>query len=269
MDKIKIKDLEVFANHGVFPEETKLGQKFLVSAVLYTNTREAGKKDDLTKSIHYGEVSQLITDYMQEHTFLLIETVAEKLAQTLLLEIPNLERVRLEIKKPWAPVRLPLDTVSVEIERGWHTAYLALGSSMGDKNAYLQQAVDEIDAMEECRVVRVSEMIRTEPYGGAAENEFLNGAMKILTLLTPQELLEKIHEIEAGAGRERVLHWGDRTLDIDILLYDDLVLDSEELQIPHIELHKRDFVLIPMVQIAPYQRHPLLGKTMQQLKEEL
>ena len=98
MDKIKIKDLEVFANHGVFPEETKLGQKFLVSAVLYTDTRAAGMDDDLTKSIHYGEVSQFITEFMQKNTFLLIETVAEKLAWALLLETPNLLKVKLEIR---------------------------------------------------------------------------------------------------------------------------------------------------------------------------
>lgn len=269
MDKIKIKDLEVFANHGVFPEETKLGQKFLVSAVLYTDTRAAGKSDDLTKSIHYGEVSHFITKFMQENTYLLIETVVEKLAEALLLETPNLERIQLEVKKPWAPVGLPLDTVAVEIERGWHTAYIALGSSMGDKSTYLQQAVRAIDELPECRVLKVSELIATEPYGGAAENEFLNGAMEIRTLFTPHELLEKLHEIEADAGRERVLHWGDRTLDLDILLYDDLILDTEDLQIPHVEMHKRDFVLDPMVQIAPYKRHPILGKTMQQLSEKM
>lgn len=268
MDKIRIKDLEVFANHGVFPEETRLGQKFLVSAVLFTDTREAGMKDDLTKSIHYGEICQLITKFMREHTYLLIEAAAERLAMALLLETPNLERVQLEIKKPWAPIGLPLDTVSVEIERGWHMAYLALGSSMGDKREYLQQAVCAVDGIEGCHVVKVSEFITTEPYGGVAQNEFLNGAMSVRTLLTPEELLEKIHEIEADAGRERILHWGDRTLDIDILLYDDLVLDTEKLQIPHPQMHMRDFVMEPMVQIAPHKRHPIFGKTMLQLNEE-
>ena len=269
MDKIKIKDLEVFANHGVFPEETKLGQKFLVSAVLYTDTRAAGMNDDLTKSIHYGEVSQFITEFMQKNTFLLIETVAEKLAWALLLETPNLEKVKLEIKKPWAPVGLPLDTVSVEIKRGWHRAYLALGSSMGNKEEYLAQAVKAVDAIEGCQVEKVSDFIATEPFGGVAQNEFLNGAMCIRTLLTPKELLTELHRIEAEAGRERVLHWGDRTLDLDILLYDDLVLTEENLQIPHPQMHKRDFVMIPMKQIAPFLLHPVLGKTMEEILDNL
>ena len=86
MDKINIKNLEVFANHGVFPEENKLGQKFVVSATLFTETREAGLRDDLTKSIHYGEVSQFITKFLQEHTYMLIDTVAEQSAKALLLE---------------------------------------------------------------------------------------------------------------------------------------------------------------------------------------
>ena len=142
MDKIHIKDLEIFAKHGVFPEENVLGQKFLVSAVLYTETRGAGKTDDLTRSIHYGEVSHMIKAFMEENTFQLLETVAERLAEKMLLEIPLLKKVRLEIKKPWAPVGLPLDTVSVEIERGWHTACIALGSNMGDRERYLNISGD-------------------------------------------------------------------------------------------------------------------------------
>lgn len=269
MDKIKIKDLEIYCHHGVFPEENKLGQKFIVSAILYTDTREAGMNDDLTKSIHYGEVSHFITEFMQKHTFKLLETVVEKLAIELLLETPNLKKVRLEVKKPWAPVGLPLDTVAVEIERGWHTAYIALGSNMGDKSDYLQGAVKSLDEMFACEVQKVSEFITTEPYGVKEQDEFLNGALKLKTLLTPEELLDKLHEIEIEAGRERLIHWGPRTLDLDILFYDDLILDTEELHIPHIEMHLRDFVLEPLSQIAPYKRHPILKKTVEQLRGEL
>lgn len=174
MDKIKIQNLEVFANHGVFLEETKLGQKFLVSAVLYTDTRAAGMTDDLTKSIHYGEVSHFITDFMKKNTYQLIESAAEQLAQAMLLTIPNLKKVLLEIKKPWAPIGLPLESVSVEIERGWHEVYLSFGSNMGDREAYIKIALDALEHIRGCRLRQVSELLVTKPYGGVEQEDFLN-----------------------------------------------------------------------------------------------
>ena len=93
MDRIRIQELEVFANHGVFPEENALGQKFVLSAVLYTDTRKAGMTDDLSASIHYGEVSQMIRDFVEGHTFKLLESVVERLAVELLTKVPNLNRV--------------------------------------------------------------------------------------------------------------------------------------------------------------------------------
>ena len=154
MDKIHIKNLEVFAKHGVFPEENVLGQKFLISAELHTSVREAGKSDSLELSIDYGAVSHRIQSFLQEHTYRLLETAAEKLAEMLLLETAHLERIRIEIKKPWAPVALPLETVSVEIERGWHTAYIALGSNMGDKKAHLDMGVEGLKKTPGCQIGR-------------------------------------------------------------------------------------------------------------------
>ena len=98
-DKIKIEDLEVFANHGVFPEENVLGQKFVVSAVMYTDTRRAGLTDELTASIHYGEASAFITEYLKSHTFKLLEKVAEGLAEEMLVRIAGLQKVQIEIKR--------------------------------------------------------------------------------------------------------------------------------------------------------------------------
>lgn len=268
-DQIKITDLEVFANHGVFPEENKLGQKFLISAVLYTDTRKAGKIDDLTASIHYGEVSAFITKYMKEHTYQLLERVAETLAEEMLKSISGLCKIDLEIKKPWAPVGLPLKTVSVKISREWHTTYIALGSNIGDSETYLNEAVEKIGQIPTCTVEKVSSYLVTEPYGVTDQPDFLNACLKMQTLLYPEELLKELNRIEKEAGRERIIHWGPRTLDLDILLYDDIVLEEDDLCIPHVEMHKRSFVLEPLAEIAPYKRHPVYGKTVREMLEEI
>lgn len=268
-DEIRIEDLEVFANHGVFPEENTLGQKFLVSAVLYTDTRNAGKTDDLTASIHYGEASVFMENFLRTHTFRLLERAAEALAEEMLLGIPLLEKVSLEIKKPWAPIGLPLKTVSVKIEREWHTAYIALGSNMGDRERYLSDAVDALGEIRGCRVEKVSSFIETPPYGVTDQADFLNGCLELRTLLYPRELLDELHRIEAQAGRERIVHWGPRTLDLDIIFYDDLVIQEEDFCVPHVEMQKREFVLAPLAEIASYKRHPVYGKTVKELLADL
>lgn len=116
-DKVKIEGLTVFANHGVYPEEHKLGQKFRVSAVLYCDTRRAGETDDIDAAIDYGAVCHDIDAFMRAHTFKLIERAAEALAAYLLDRYPMMLGLRLTIEKPWAPIGLPVDSVAVEIER--------------------------------------------------------------------------------------------------------------------------------------------------------
>lgn len=269
MDQIRIQNLEIFAHHGVFPEENVLGQRFIVTATLYTDTRQAGRTDELSASIHYGELSRQIEQFLTAHTFRLLERAAEALAEYLLLNTEHLERITLELKKPWAPIGLPLETVSVEIERGWHTAYLALGSNMGDKEQYLNQAVDALSHTACCKVEQVSSFLVTEPYGVTDQDPFLNGCLRLRTLLTPRELLDILHRIEQDAGRERTLRWGPRTLDLDILFYDDLILGEDDLCIPHVDMHRRDFVLKPLLELAPYKHHPCTHKTVQEMLEEL
>lgn len=269
MDKIEIKNLEIFANHGVFPEENILGQKFVISATLYTDTRKAGLTDELTASIHYGEVSHMITKFTKEHTYKLLEALAENLCQMLLQELPLLKMITLRVEKPWAPVGLPLETVAVETTRGWHTAYVAFGSNLGDKKKFLDDGIQGLRTTPSCEVEAVSEYLVTEPYGDVKQDEFLNGVLKLRTLLTPEELLDRLHELEAAANRERIIHWGPRTLDLDILFYDNEIIDTPDLHIPHIDMENRDFVLKPMDEIAPYYRHPVLNKTIHQLLNEL
>lgn len=268
-DEIHIENLEFFARHGVFPEETKLGQKFTVSLVMYMNTRRAGLSDELDASVDYGTVSHFITEYMRNNTYQLIETAAENLVRELLLQFPLLEGIDLELKKPWAPIGLPVEYASVKISRFWHKAYLGMGSNMGDKKAYLDFAVERLNQDKDCIVEKVSDYLVTEPYGGVEQDDFLNACLLLKTQLSPEELLDKLHEIEREAHRERIIRWGPRTLDLDILLYDDVVMENDDLIIPHVEMHKREFVLKPLSEIAPNIRHPIYKKTVSQMLEEL
>ena len=268
MDCIRIRNLEVFGHHGVYREENKLGQKFIVCADLYMDTRTAGLSDDIEQSVNYGEVCKLINKHMREKTFYLIEAAAEDLAKAILLKFDRIERVELEVKKPWAPIGLPIEEVSVKIDRKWHDAYIGLGSNMGDKWDNINEALKKMSLDDDIKVIEVSTLIETRPYGYEEQDDFLNGAVHITTLYSPAELLKCLSEFENLAGRKREIHWGPRTLDLDILFYDDIILDTRELTIPHFDMINRDFVLKPLNEIAPWLRHPVLNKTVAQLYDE-
>jgi dihydroneopterin aldolase/2-amino-4-hydroxy-6-hydroxymethyldihydropteridine diphosphokinase len=267
MDKITISDLEVFAFHGVLKEENSLGQKFLISAELYMDISEAAKDDDISKSINYADTCKEIDTFLKKNTFKLIETMADRLAKYLLILYKPLDEVCIKIKKPWAPILMTLDTVSVSVKREWHQVYLSLGSNMGDSEDNIKKAIQLIDEEVDCRVIRVSTLRKTEPVGPVKQDDFLNGALYMQTLKTPKELLTLIGNIEKELKRERNIHWGPRTIDLDILLYDDQIIQSEDLIIPHVEMAKRLFVLEPMAEIAPWLRHPILDKSMTELLE--
>ena len=268
-DKICIRGLKVFAHHGVYEEETRLGQTFVVNATLYTSTRKGGLQDCLEDTISYADVCQFITEYLQQNTWKLLEAAVEHTCRALLLRYPLLHKIELELEKPSAPIPLSFDTVSVSICRSWHRAFVALGSNMGDKKAYLDGAVQAMKADERIRIKGVSTYYITEPYGGVVQDDFLNAAVEIETLYSPDELLDVLHDLEQAAKRERLVHWGPRTLDLDILLYDDLVQDEPVLTLPHPDMQNRDFVLKPMVELSPHLVHPVLHKTMQSLLDEL
>lgn len=269
MDKITIKNLEVFAHHGVLKEENVLGQKFLITVVIETDIRNAGRHDALEQTMDYAQVCHRITQCVTSKTYKLIEAVAEQVAQMILTSYEQAGTVTVEVAKPWAPIMLPLESVSVTVQRSWHTAYISLGSNMGDKKGHLENALALLQADEMTRIRKISSYYETAPVGGVVQEDFLNAAAEIETLRTPKELLLLISDIEKAGKRERTVHWGPRTIDLDILLYDNCIIDEEDLHIPHLEMTKRAFVLEPMNEIAPYAIHPVLGKRICELFDML
>ncbi len=269
MYKINIEDLEVYAYHGVNEEEKRLGQKFLISAELTLNNHINIFDDDIEQSVDYGKVCTLIQRVVTESKFNLIETLAENLAERILLEYYKIRSVIIKVSKPSAPIPLPFKNVSVQIERSWHTAYVSMGSNMGDKEAYLNGAVKEIAENPLCRVMALSQFIVTKPVGDVPQDDFLNGCVCVETLYSPHELLELLHNIEDKAGRKRTIKWGPRTLDLDIVLFDDVIISDGTLTIPHAEMQNRFFVLEPLTEIAPYVVHPVYKCTVSELLTRL
>ena len=150
----------------------------------------------------------------------------------------------------------------------FHTAYVALGSNLGDKEANLRKALELLQERG-VEIVKTSTFISTEPYGVTDQPQFLNGVCEVRTSLVPLALLHTLLEIEQEMGRVRLRHWGERNIDLDLLLYEDVVLDTEELKLPHPDMQNRDFVLLPLAEIAPELVYPLLTKSIKELKEEL
>ena len=269
MDKIFVEDLEVYGYHGVNPEEKAMGQRFLISMELILNLGKAGSSDDLNETVNYAELCHSVEEEFKKNKYNLIEKAAEELCKYILERYEIVKKIKLSIKKPWAPIGKPLKYAGIEIEREWHIVYIALGSNMGDKENNIRKAIEAINDLENTRTLKTSSLYETKPVGYLDQDNFLNCVIEIKTLLSEEKLLTSLLDIEKNLKRERIIKWGPRTIDLDIIFYDNIITSSEDIVIPHLRMHERLFVLKPLCEIAPYIVHPLLNKRVVDLMEEL
>lgn len=145
---------------------------------------------------------------------------------------------------------------------------LALGTNIGNKEQNLKTALEQLE-LHGIIVKQASKIYETEPLGPQNQDDYLNMAIDVETKLEPLELLQTLKKIEKNMGREKTIHWGPRIIDIDIIFYNDVVIESKELTIPHKEMHKRNFVLEPVIEITKDTIHPVLKKSIKTLQNEL
>ncbi|MDE0470221.1 MAG: 2-amino-4-hydroxy-6-hydroxymethyldihydropteridine diphosphokinase [Candidatus Poribacteria bacterium] len=150
-----------------------------------------------------------------------------------------------------------------------HVAYIGFGSNIGDRLAHIQNAIHALSKTEGITLQKISSVYKTAPVGYEAQAEFLNGVAAIQTSLSPLSLLHTLKNIETAIGRKHRIRWGPREIDLDILIYGDLCLQTEKLVIPHPEMHLRGFVLVPLAEIAPDLVHPVFEVSIQTLLNRL
>ena len=251
MNKVSIKNLIINACHGVHDYEKKKKQRFVFSVDMYTDFYFAFKTDELSETVNYSAACNVINEVATKNSFNLIEKLAYEVCNALFESQKAIKRIVLTVEKPDAPVKMEFESVSATVDLTRQTAYLSLGSSMGDKQKTLTDAISTLKKVKGVTVNKISSYIKTKPYGGVAQNDFYNCAVEIETFLSPRQLLRELNRIEAKFMRMRDKRWDDRTLDMDIIFYGKEVIVEDDLIIPHADYLNRDFVLTPLKEIAP------------------
>lgn len=255
-DQILIEGIRAVTIVGALPHEREIAQPLRVDVALHVDLHDAGRSDELGDTVNYGLVAERVVAAVEESKDVLLERLASRLADEV-LAFDRVEAVDLTLTKLRPPLPQDVATTAVRVHRTraeaevephtLHRAWVALGSNLGDRRAFLRLAVERLG-----RVTAMSDVYETDPVGGPDDQgPYLNMVVEVETSLDPFALLRRCQRIEAEAMRQRVVHWGPRTLDVDIIQFDDVEMSAGELQIPHPRFAERRFVLEPLAQIAP------------------
>lgn len=254
-DHILINDLRFDSIIGVLDHERLAPQPLRVDVDIEVDLHDAGASDDLEQTVHYGEVAVALANLARDTEYLLLERLAQHMAEVV-LSFPLVRAVELTLTKLQPPIPERIDSTAVRIRRvraevasaKRHRAIVALGSNLGNREAHLRFAIERLGES----IVAQSQVFETDPIGGPDDQgAYLNMAVVLETELDPYALLRWLHRIEADAGRERIVHWGPRTLDLDLLFFDDVVITGGNLAVPHPRYAERRFVLAPLSEVAP------------------
>jgi len=250
-DRIHLRGVEAFGYHGVLPDEKRDGQPFVVDVVMELDLATAGGSDELDDTVSYAEIAGEVVSRITGPSFDLIERLAEVVADDVLRH-RLVDAATVTVHKPQAPVGHPFTDVAVEVHRTRGVpVVVALGANLGDAHATLESAVRAVAGLPGMRVRAVSPLVETDPVGGPDQPAYLNAVLVGDTTLDPDDLLRRLHEIEADHGRAREVRWGARTLDLDLIQVGTPASGSEvrredpALTLPHPRAHERGFVLVP------------------------
>ncbi|MFD1720560.1 2-amino-4-hydroxy-6-hydroxymethyldihydropteridine diphosphokinase [Amnibacterium endophyticum] len=266
-DRILLTGVRASGRHGVLPEERERGQEFVVDLELTLPFAVAAATDDVTATVHYGELAERVVAEVGADPVDLIETLADRIA-ALVLADARVERVVVTVHKPSAPIPVPFGGVAVRVERVRAAAdvpvVIALGANLGDAERTLDDAVHALRRLRGLVVDRVSsshETVAVTPQGpDPSRPRYRNQVLVGRTSLPPRELLHALLGIETVFGRVRAERWGDRTLDLDLVAMGDLRVDEPGLVLPHPRAHERGFVLRPWLEADPDAELPGRGR---------
>jgi dihydroneopterin aldolase/2-amino-4-hydroxy-6-hydroxymethyldihydropteridine diphosphokinase len=252
-DHIYVNGLRLMALVGVLPHERDALQPVQIDVDLEVDLSEAGVTDNLDDTANYGEISNAIAEVVRTSSDTLLERLAARIAARV-LHFDHVEVADVMVTKLRPPIPEDLVSSAVRIVRSRvdmrvparHRAIVALGSNLGDRAAYLRFGLERLS-----NVVSQSQVFETDPVGGPDnQGPYLNMVAVVDTDLDPFAMLRRLLQIESEAHRVRVERWGPRTLDLDLLFYDDYTIESEELTVPHPRFAERRFVLEPLSEVA-------------------